>query len=149
MTDYLAQVWSRSLPLTDVEQITIGGFPAATGWARVDTNRGARDLRLVAIAFDAGTIYRFTFITPPALTQSLAFDLRRTTYSFRALPEAEGQQLKPLRLHVLRVSEGDTVESLAGRLPLSDSREARFRALNGLGPEETVKPGQQVKTIVE
>ncbi|MCC6467170.1 MAG: M48 family metalloprotease, partial [Alphaproteobacteria bacterium] len=147
--EYLTQVWSRDLALTDVETIAIGGLPAATGWARVDTNRGARDLRLVAILFDADTIYRFTYITPPALTQSLSFDLRRSTYSFRALTPAEAQQLKPLRLKLVRVVEGDTVESLAQRLAPQDSRDQRFRALNGLGPEEQVQPGQLVKLVVE
>ncbi|MCC7048747.1 MAG: M48 family metalloprotease [Alphaproteobacteria bacterium] len=147
--EYLTQAWSRDLALTDVETIAIGGLPAATGWARVDTNRGARDLRLVAILFDADTIYRFTYITPPALTQSLSFDLRRSTYSFRALTAAEAAQLKPLRLKLVRVVAGDTVESLAQRLAPQDSRDQRFRALNGLGPEDQVQPGQWVKLVVE
>jgi len=147
--DYLTQAWSRDLALTDVEQIAIGGLPAATGWTRVDTNRGARDLRLVAILYDADTVYRFTYITPPALTQSLAFDLRRSTYSFRALTEAEAAQLKPLRLKVARVVEGDTAASLAERTAFSDNRDAQFRALNGLQPEDQPQPGQSVKLVVE
>jgi predicted Zn-dependent protease len=147
--DYLTQAWSRDLALTDVEQIAVGGLPAATGWSRVDTNRGARDLRLVAILYDADTIYRFTYITPPALTQSLAFDLRRSTYSFRALTEAEAAQLKPLRLRIARAADGDTIATMAERMALSDSRDAQFRALNGLKPEDQLQPGQSVKLVVE
>lgn len=149
MQEYLTRTWSRDLALTDVEAITIGGMPAATGWARVDTNRGARDLRLVAIQYDADTIYRFTYITPPGLTQTLAFDLRRSTYSFRTLSPEEAAALKPLRLRVAEVAPGDTVASLAAQLPLPDSREARLRALNGLGPEDVLQPGQPVKLVAE
>jgi predicted Zn-dependent protease len=147
--DYLTQVWSRDLALTDVEQITIAGLPAATGWARVDTNRGQRDMRLVAILYDAETVYRFTYITPPALTQSLSFDLRRSTYSFRPLTPAEAALLKPLRLKIVRAAEGDTAAGLADRMPLPDHRDAQFRALNGLKPEEPVQAGRALKLVVE
>jgi predicted Zn-dependent protease len=147
--EYLTQSWSRDLALTDVEEIAIAGLPAATGWARVDTNRGQRDLRLVAILFDAATVYRFTYITPPALTQSLAFDLRRSTYSFRPLTPAEAAQLRPLRLKIVHAGAGDSVAALADRLALTDHRDAQFRALNGLKPEDPVLPGQAVKLVVE
>lgn len=147
--DYLTKIWSRELALTDVEQIAINSLPAATGWTRVDTNRGPRDLRLVAIQYDPETIYRFTYITPPALTQSLAFDLRRSTYSFRALTPAEASQLKPLRLRLVHAQPGDTVASLAERLPTADNRDQRFRVLNGLGPEDQVQPGQPIKLVEE
>ena len=50
---------------------------------------------------------------------------------------------------VAEVAPGDTVASLAADLPLPDSREARLRALNGLGPEDTLQPGQPVKLVAE
>jgi predicted Zn-dependent protease len=148
VADYLTQVWSRDLTLADVESIFIDGHAAATGWVRVETNRGPRDLRLVAIQFGADTIFRFTFITPPALTDSLSEELRRTTYSFRALTGEEAAALKPLRLGVVRVEEGDSVESLARRMPVADRHESLFRVLNGLRPEEEPAPGRQVKIVV-
>jgi len=149
VADYLTQVWSRELALKDVESIFIAGRAAATGWARVETNRGPRDLRLVAIQFDADTIFRFTFITPPALTEPLSVELRRATYSFRGLGDEEAAALKALRLGVVRVQEGDTVEGLARPMPVADRREALFRVLNGLKPAEEPAPGRLVKTVVE
>ncbi len=149
VADYLIGVWSRDLSLAGTEKIQINGFAAATGWTRVETNRGPRDLRLVAIQFDENTIYRFTFITPPTLTDSLSLDLRRTTYSFRALTQDEAAGLRPLRLQVVRVREGDTVASLSSRLPLTDGREDTFRTLNGLARQDELKPDQLVKIIVE
>jgi predicted Zn-dependent protease len=149
VADYLAQVWSRDLALGDVESIFINGFAAATGWVRVETNRGPRDLRLVAIQFDADTIYRFTFITPPVLTEALTMELRRTTYSFRALSEEETASLRALRLAVVRVQEVDSAGTLAERMPVAERREALFRVLNGLKPDEQPAPGRLVKIVAE
>lgn len=149
IANYLTGQWSRDLSLAGTEQIAINGFPAATGWTRVETNRGPRDLRLVAIQFDEQTIYRFTFITPPALSDSLSLDLRRTTYSFRAMTRDEGAILRPLRVQLHRVREGDTVAGLASRLPLPDGREETLRVLNGLTRQDELKPDQLVKIVVE
>ncbi len=149
VADYLTQVWSRDLALADVESIFIGGFAAATGWVRVETNRGPRDLRLVAIQFDPDMIYRFTFITPPALTEALALELRRATYSFRALSEEETAALRALKLSVVRVQEGDSAATLGERMPVAERREGLFRVLNGLKPEEQPAPGRLVKIVAE
>jgi predicted Zn-dependent protease len=149
IADYLTGQWSRDLSLAGMERITINGLAAATGWTRVETNRGPRDLRLVAIQFDEQTTYRFTFITPPTLSDSLSLDLRRTTYSFRALTRDEGAILRPLRLQLHRVREGDTVAALAAKLPLPDGREETLRVLNGLARQDDLKPDQLIKVIVE
>ena len=149
IADYLTLAWSRELKLDDVESIFINGFAAATGWTRVDTNRGPRDLRLVAIQFGAEMIYRFTFITPPEQTQSLSVDLRRTTYSFQALSAEEAAALKPLRLRIAPTQPGDTAASLAQPMPVAEGREALFRVLNGLKPDEELTPGRLVKTVAE
>jgi predicted Zn-dependent protease len=149
VADYLTQVWSRDLALDDVESIFINGFAAATGWVRVDTNRGPRDLRLVAIQFGPDTIFRMTFITPPAQTESLALELRRSTYSFRALSEEEAAALRALKLAVVPAREGDSAATLAERMPVAEKREALFRVLNGLRPEEEPAPGRLVKIVAE
>ncbi|MGQ0677837.1 MAG: M48 family metalloprotease [Rhodospirillales bacterium] len=149
VADYLTQVWSRDLALGDVESIFVNGFAAATGWVRVETNRGQRDLRLVAIQFGADTIFRFTFITPPALTETLAVELRRATYSFRALSDDETAALRPLRLSVVGVREGESAATLAERMPMAERREALLRVLNGLKPEERLVPGRKVKLVAE
>ena len=148
VADYLTQVWSRDLALKDVESIFVDGHAAATGWVRVETNRGPRDLRLVAIQFGADTIFRFTFITPPEQTEPLAVELRRTTYSLRALTDEEAAALKPLRLAVVRVQEGDTAETLGRRMPVADRHAELFRVLNGLKPDEEPAPARQVKIVV-
>ncbi len=149
MTGYLTQVWAEGVALEDVEAITVNGLPAATGRVQGRTQSGPSELRLVALRHPDGAIYRMLFVAPAAQAARFSLPFRRTTYSFRVLGAAEAAALQPRRLRVLRVGAGETVESLAARLPYEDYREARFRALNGLAPNERLRPGRRVKTIVE
>ena len=108
-----------------------------------------RDIRLVAIRFDPSTIYRFMFVTQPTDTASLSEPLRRTTYSFRKLSEADAARATPLRVRVVTVGASDTVASLARRMAFDTAQEQRFRVLNGLRPDEAVRPGDRVKIIAD
>ncbi len=107
------------------------------------------DARLVAIRERAGQIYRFAFITPPALTRRLALGLQRTTYSFRRLSPRETAAIKPLRLTVITVADGDTAATLARRMPFEKFRLKRFETLNGLRRGQTLVPGSRVKIVAE
>ena len=146
---YLTQIWADRTGLNNVERLTINGLRAATGQTSVNTQNGPADLRLVAIQLSDGAIYRFRFLTPPALTARLSDGLRRTTFSFRIMSVGEAAQIAPYRLKTVTVGARDTVESLAARLPYPDFLVERFRTLNGMAPNEQLKSGQRVKIVVE
>jgi predicted Zn-dependent protease len=150
MEKYLTEVWAKDRPLQHVETLDINGFEAATGAARLKSQQGTEaDVRLVAIRFDERSIHRFLFATPPELSKSLELDLRRTTYSFRRISDAEAATYKPHRLRIVTVHAGDSIESLAARLPFRDHRVEHFVALNGLDPARPLRPGQLLKSVVE
>lgn len=149
LVDYLAYDWGKQISLNNLERITVNGLDGATGTARVNTSGGAADLRLVAIRYDAGTVYRFLMLTPRNLTGELSEGLRRTTYSFKKLTDAEASALKPQRIRVVTVGAGDTVASLAARMAIEDHQVERFRVLNGLSEGATLTVGQQVKLVAE
>lgn len=149
MAYYLQNVWSKGARLDGLEAITINGLPAATGTARMNSNKGQVDVRLVAIRFNGNSIYRFMFVTPPNQTARLAEDLKRTTYSFRALSPGEIAAVKPYRLRVKPVRPGDSVQSLAASLPFATMKAERFAVLNGLEPGEGLRAGELIKTVGE
>lgn len=149
MLDYLTGEWAPRLRLADAEPIDVNGMEAATGSDRLQTNSGPRDVRLVAIRYDADTIYRFIFLTKPELTNTLERDFQVTTYSFRRLSRSEATRLRPQNVRVVKVRGGDGVEDLAAQMPFPDFNEERFRVLNGLGPADRLASGQIVKIIVE
>jgi predicted Zn-dependent protease len=62
---------------------------------------------------------------------------------------AEIQEAKPLRLKIVTVAPGDTVDRLAGKMAIADRAAERFRVLNGLDPGDRLKPGSEVKVVVE
>lgn len=149
MTAYVARLFQGRAPSRNIEAIDINGMEAATGYARAATDAGPMDVRAVAVRWGPKTIYRFLFVTPPSLTQGLATELQRTTYSFRRLRHDEVEQLRPYRIRIEAVRSGDTVESLAARLPFEDYRLERFLVLNDVQVGDRLEPGQRIKMIVE
>ncbi len=149
MTRYLESKAAGRLDLQNVESIKINGLPAATGSARVSTNNGAADYRLVMIRFDPSTVYRFQILTKPDDTQRLGEALRRMTYSFHKLTDTQAAALKPYRVRVVTVKPGDTVQSLAATMPFDKDNIDRFLVLNGLADDARLKTGDRVKVIRE
>ncbi len=143
---YLANTWG----LKKIERITVNGMEAATGEKKIWSRKGSRmDARLVAIREHAERIYRFVFITPPALTQGLALGLQRTTYSFRPLSPRQAATIKPLRLTVITAGGDDTAATLAKRMPFEKFRLEWFETLNGLRSGQALIPGSRVKIVTE
>jgi predicted Zn-dependent protease len=139
---YLTSGWIENIDGATVEDVTLGGFPAATALARGDQWA----FRLFVVRFGS-EVYRFIFavkqMTPPADRS-----FRDAVNSFRRMTNAEAATTKPLRIRIVPVAEGDTVERLAARMA-TDRKDERFRILNGLGPTDRLRAGEQVKIVTE
>jgi len=142
LVDYLASGWIENIDARSVEPVTINGFPAATARAK-----GAPwSFRLYAVRFGSD-VYRFIFAAKNATAETdRAF--KEAIQTFRRMSLKEIRETRPLHLKIVTVKPGDTVETLAARMPLHHPVE-RFRVLNGLEPGQQPKPGDQVKLVVE
>jgi predicted Zn-dependent protease len=149
MTAYLRDQWARGVQIQGLEQIEVNGMEAATAQARGSTRAGQVDVRLVAIRWRDGTIYRFQFVSPTQATAGLSEAFRRTTYSFRPLTQAERNDLQPWRIRIHTVRAGETIESIARRMPFDEHAVERFKLLNALGPGDRLEPGMRVKVVAE
>ena len=69
--------------------------------------------------------------------------------SFRRLTLNEIQAARPLRIKIITVQPGDTVESLSHRMSGIDRAAERFRILNGLEAHAQVKVRNKVKIVVD
>ncbi len=143
LSQYLNSGWIENIDAATVEDDTINGFPGATAVAKGDQ----WDFRLYAIRFGSD-VYRFIFAAKHR-TAETDRSFRESMDSFRRMSLAEIEQAKPLRLKILKVAPGDTVEKLAGRMALADRAAERFRVLNGIEPGDRLKPGSEVKIVVE
>ncbi|MGA8614421.1 MAG: M48 family metalloprotease [Xanthobacteraceae bacterium] len=143
LAGYLTSGWIENIDQASVQDITINGFPGATATAKGDD----WDFRLYAIRFGSD-VYRFIFAAKH-FTPEADHLFRESVGTFRRMSLAEIDQTKPLRLRVVKVAPGDTVDRLASRMAVSDRQVEQFRVLNGLDAGERLKAGSEVKIVVE
>lgn len=143
LAGYLTSGWIENIDPATVEDITVNGFPGATAAAKGDQ----WDFRLYAIRFGSD-VYRFIFATKRRTPETDRI-FRESIGTFRRMSLAEIEDAKPLRLQIVTVAPGDTVEKLATRMAVADRQLDRFRVLNGLEPGERLRPGSEVKIVVE
>jgi predicted Zn-dependent protease len=143
LSDYLNSGWMENIDKASTEELTINGFPAAAAVAHGDQWQ----FRVYALRFGSD-VYRFIFASKQKTTESER-NARETIASFRRLTLEEIQAARPLRIKVITVQPGDTVESLSHRMAGVDRPMERFRLLNGLDPHGQVKARDRVKIVVD
>ena len=142
---HLVKNWGEGLNLQNVRSFKVNGMAAAAA----ETLHKGVGHELVVIRYSPKLVYRFLFITRPVVTARYEKQFRSMVNSFNRLTEQQVEALRPRRISVITVAKGQTVERLARLLAVSGDKVARFRILNGLGPDDAVTPGQRVKIIVQ
>lgn len=143
LVDYLGSGWINGLTADSISTSTVGEMPAATATARADgwTFR-------IGVVRKGRTVFRFIFAAqdqPTALEAALV----ETMGSFRKLSPEESTRLRPLRLKIVRVKPGDTVERLAEQMSGVERKADLFRVINGLASGEAPEPGRAVKIVTD
>jgi predicted Zn-dependent protease len=143
LANYLTSGWIENIDRSSIESTTINGFPAATAIARGEE----WTFRLYALRFGSD-VYRFIFASKQK-SPEIDRAFRDAVGSFRRMTLAEIEAARPLRLKIVTVKPGDAPEHLAARMATPDRALDRFLVLNGLQPGQALKPGEQVKLVVE
>lgn len=143
LADYLKSGWIENVDARSIADFTVNGFPAASASAKGND----WTFRLYAVRFGSD-VYRFIFAARQ-MNESVERAFHDSVGTFRRMSLAESQQIKPLRIKVVTVGPDDTVERLASHMAVGDKRRERFLVLNGLGPHDTLKPGDKVKIVTE
>ncbi|CAB5037411.1 unannotated protein [freshwater metagenome] len=143
LTDYLKSGWIGTIDEKSTDALTINGFPAATATAKGDDWM----FRLYAVRFGS-EVYRFIFA---AKTKSAETErgFRDSINSFRRMTLTEIEGARPLRIKIVTVTPSDTIERLAARMAVTDRPLQRFLVLNGLTAGQQLKPGDEVKIVIE
>ena len=143
LAKYLTSGWIENIDAKSVEEVGINGLPAATATAKGDQ----WVFRLYAVRFGSD-VYRFIFASKRT-TVEVDRAFRESVGTFRRMTLTESQAAKPLHIKIVTVAAGDTVERLASRMAIADRAVERLRVLNGLGPNDRLSSGDQVKIVVE
>ena len=128
-----------AMRLASFSTVSVGATAAAKGdqW----------DFRLYALRFGSD-VYRFIYAAKHRTPEADRI-FRESIGTFRRMSLAEIEEAKPLRVQVVTVGPGDTVEKLATRMAVADRQVERFRVLNGLEAGARLKSGSEVKIVVE
>jgi predicted Zn-dependent protease len=141
--NYLRSGWINGLVEGSIREATVNGLPAATAEAAA----GDWIFRIGVVQI-GGSIYRIIFAERSdgaAIEQAL----QSTLASFRRMTPGEVARLRPLRVDVIAAREGETVGDLAVRMRGTERRLQLLRLLNGLEPDDSLRPGQLVKIVVD
>lgn len=135
---------NSTLAPSNVQRTTVNGLSAAYGTARVNNNGTQVDVVVFAYEFSNDRAYHFVAITPAgsAATFNPMFQ------SMRRITSSEAGAIVPRRIDIRTVPSGGSVASMARLMAYDSAQEARFRVLNGLGANDTVRAGQKVKVVV-
>ena len=142
LAEYIASGWVNGLDRNSIQSFTVNGLEAAS--ARAEAKGWV--FRIAVIRVGASATYRFIFANETD-TPGLAQASTETVQSFRKLSPQEAAGLKPLRVKLVTVKSGDTVDSLARNMEGVDRPTELFRVLNDIKGNALPAPGSKVKVI--
>lgn len=133
------------LEIPPPRRIIINGMPAAVTTAVYQSVSGPIDASVIAYQWDAQRVYHFVMLTPGGTGVG---PFAQMVNSLRRISPQEAAVIRPRVIHIVTVRPGDTIESLAQQMAYRDYKIDRFMALNGLGVNRGLIPGQKVKLVV-
>ena len=143
LSQYLRSGWISGLQEDTIRQETINGFESATAVARGDGWRFR-----VRVLRSGSQVYRFITAAPQTST-TLDSVSDSIAHSFRKLNKAQKAAIKPLAIKVVTAKRGQGVSYFTRRMKGQSNPEKLLRILNGLGSNDAIEPGQQIKLVVD
>jgi predicted Zn-dependent protease len=103
--------------------------------------------RVVVVAHERN-VYRLIGFAPRETFDRIVGDVQRSQESFRALGREEAADIRPNRLDLYTVREGDTWQTIAQRRGEGIVNASTLAIMNGFPPAEQPRPGDRVKIVV-
>ncbi|MCF8475076.1 MAG: M48 family metalloprotease [Emcibacter sp.] len=151
MIEFTSKIWKgyvKENDLQGLEDISINGMAAVTGWNDITVNKIPSKVRIVAIKHSDYQAYYFLMITPLDKIETLKDGLQRMTYSFNRLSDKQAKTIKGKIIRIVTVKKGDTVTSLSKNMAFPTYQLDRFLVLNGMNTNSQLTVGQKVKLVI-
>jgi predicted Zn-dependent protease len=147
LMSYLQNEWVTKQRLQDLQSLTVNGQEAAVGFGQVAVNQQPAAAMFAAVRAPDGKVYRFLYAKTANLARGDVDEFEASLRSFRTLSAAEAAALRPLRVQVVPVRAGDTVDTFARQMDIEEDPRGTFILLNGLDRGRELRPGDQVKLL--
>jgi predicted Zn-dependent protease len=145
---YLRSTWAAGQKLTAFQTLKIDGKAAALGTMKTQNGLAV----LLAIDGGAKQIMRFGVLAPRGQNSAAEAAMASLRRSIDFLTAQQVNAIRPYRLRIVTVEEGESVASLARKMRFASSDEkvdkiGLFRVLNGLNAGDRLAAGSRVKLI--
>lgn len=123
----------------------LNGLEVRYAPGRAESEQGSIDIDVLVFRVpDQRRVY--SLITQAPAGAGLG-PFRAVVDSIRRMAPNEAADLRPLKLRIVTVQPGDTIEGLAARMAVGDEGLAQFLLLNDLDRQATLSPGTSVKLV--
>jgi predicted Zn-dependent protease len=133
---------NATIPAGEIRRTTVNDIPAFYSNSVVNTQQGQRVVTVFAYEWAPDIAYHFVTITA---SNANTFD--RMFASMSRLTATQASAVKSRKLRIVTAGSQDNVASLAARMAYPALRTERFRALNGLSSNATIRAGQKLKIV--
>ena len=147
---YLRSTWAAGQKLSGFQNLSIDGKAAALGIMK--TQNGSA----VLLAIDGGPkqIMRFGVLAPRGQDSAAEAAMASLRRKIDFLTPQQAAAIRPYRLRIVTVKEGESVASLARKMRFDPAdgnmdKLGLFRVLNGLGENDRLAAGSRVKVIAD
>ena len=144
---YLQQGWVTNQRLQDLQSVELAIGKGAVGFGAVTIGGNTVPAMFAVVRAPANEVYRFIFADTRGLSRSDVGDFEASLRSLRRLSAQEAAALVPLRVRVVPVRPGDSVQTFVAQMEGVPDPRGLFTLLNGLDRGRTVRPGDRVKVI--
>lgn len=150
----LAEVAQRNMAASglralDGQQVSLGGAEGYVGTFEGQTQNGVRVLARAAYVNAGGNLYRLAGLSSAQNFARVSNQFDSTIRSFRTLSAAEAERIRPNRIQLRTVRQGDTWDSLARSLSHGTLSGEALAVLNGSSPAQPPRAGDTVKIVTE
>lgn len=140
---FLSSGWIDGVTIENSALLTVNGLPAAKGLAR-----GKDWMFYLGAVRIEDSVYRLIIASRERSPQVEENFLAALSSLHRLTPQ-EARAIKPQRIRIVTAAAGDTPETMAQRMIVSDRPLDRFLTLNGLDSGAALVPGAAYKIIGE
>lgn len=131
------------------ERAEVNGLDAYVGTYQGQMQGLGNVVTLAAHIAHERNVYLFAGLAPANEFESVQRQFAQSIRSFRELSRQEAADIRPNRIDVYTVRQGDTWQSIAERISRGAIKASTLAIMNNYEPNQPPRPGDRIKVVVE